>query len=103
MKRDFGIIINIGKESGSFAENKDLAKRWRERDILPALAKHLDVVLNFEGVEYVTQSFVHALISKPLQQYGEPALKRLVFKKCVKEVKQIILTVIEYSLEGVGD
>ena len=97
--KTFGYEINIAKSAGAFAENKDLAKRWREKKIFPALKMNLDVTLDFSGVEAVTQSFIHALISAPLREYGEEALKRIIFKSCKASVKQIILTVIEYSLD----
>jgi len=97
--KTLGYVIDIKKETGAFAENKDLAKKWREDKILPGLKLGLDVTLNFEGVEFVTQSFVHALISSALRVHGEKALKRLIFKSCKEPVKQIILTVIEYSLD----
>lgn len=97
--KSLGYVISIGKEAGAFAENKDLARKWREGKILPALKMGLDVTLDFTGVEVVTQSFVHALISAAIREYGEPALKRIIFKSCKETVKQIILTVIEYSLD----
>ncbi|MBU4251835.1 MAG: STAS-like domain-containing protein [Candidatus Omnitrophica bacterium] len=97
--KTLGYLINIKKEIGVFVENKDMARIWRQTKIFPALKVGLDVTLNFEGVEFVTQSFVHALISAALREYGEVALKKLIFKSCNKPVKQIVLTVIEYSLD----
>ena len=97
--KTFGYKINIRKETGAFAENKDLARKWREEKIFPALKLNLDIVLDFSGVEFATQSFIHALISAALREYREDALKRLIFKSCKEPVKQIILTVIEYSLD----
>lgn len=92
--------INIKEEAGTFAENKDIARKWREEIILPALREDNKIVLNFDKVEVVTQSFIHALISAPLREIGEKVLKLIEFKSCTDSVKQIILTVIEYSLEN---
>ena len=92
------VKINIAATKGTFAENKDLARQWREEKIWPAFKHKRKIVLDFSNVEVATQSFVHALISYPLQELGEDALDMIEFKSCKKPVKEIVLTVIEYSL-----
>lgn len=82
----------------SFAENKDAAKALRESVILPALAAGEAVVLDFSAVETTTQSFVHALISDAVRRYGEEGIPRLRFKGCNGEVRQLVTTVVEYTL-----
>ena len=61
MKRE---IIKIKDYAGTFAENKDTAKRLRIDKIMPALSNKEEVELDFEGVSGATQSFIHALISE---------------------------------------
>lgn len=90
--------IDVGKV-GTFAENKELAKQWREEEVIPAIEKGMRVVLNFEGVKVATQSFIHALISSILREKGESVLEQFEFCSCDESVKQVLLTVIEYSLE----
>lgn len=34
------------------------------------------VVIDFDGVELATQSFIHALISDPIRQFGEDAIRK---------------------------
>jgi hypothetical protein len=58
------------------------------------------VVLNFSGVTLATQSFVHALISKALRQYGEKALQMISFEGCQPLIKGIVETVVQYVLEA---
>lgn len=94
--------IDIFARAGAFAENKDVARNIRLNDILPALEKGEDVILNFVRVDAVTQSFVHALISDLLRKRGSDVLDRLEFKSCNDTVKKIIAIVVDYMQEGSG-
>ncbi len=90
-------IINI---TGSFAENKDLARDIRLTKIIPELEKKEEIILNFEGVEGTTQSFIHALISDVIRKYGAEALDKISFKNCSETVRKIIGIVVEYMQES---
>ncbi len=92
--------IKISDCCGNYAENKDIAKDIRLKNILPVLkSRNKRIVLDFDGVDSTTQSFIHALISEGFQKYGEKALNKIEFKNCNKAVKSLITTVINYSLE----
>ena len=88
--------ILILDRAGAFAENKDVARDIRIREIIPALENNEEVTLDFEGVGAVTQSFVHALISDLLRKYGNAALDRIAFKSCSDTVQKIISIVVDY-------
>jgi len=88
---------------GDFAEDKDIAASLREKQIRPAIAAGGNVVLDFAGITLATQSFVHALISDLLRTQGEGVLDKIEFKNCVPGVKGIVETVVQYSLETMGD
>lgn len=90
--------IKIKDLAGEFAENKELAKQLRETILFPAVDRGELIVLDFGGVSGVTQSFVHALTSAVLQQYGEKILDQFEFKNCQAGVRSVVLTVVEYSL-----
>ncbi|MBI5629861.1 MAG: STAS-like domain-containing protein [Elusimicrobia bacterium] len=92
--------ISIFEKAGSFAENKDIARNVRTREITPALERDEEVILNFAGVEAATQSFVHALIADVLRSHGPAALDRIAFKSCNDTIKKIIGIVAEYMQEG---
>jgi len=83
---------------GIFGSNKDVATDLRLKEILPHLAKHEEVILDFAGVEAGTQSLVHALIAEPLQLYGKDTLKLLRFKSASPIMKTLISLVIDYTL-----
>ena len=92
--------IEICAHAGAFAENKDVARELPLNEILPALEGGEDVVLDFERVDAVTQSFIHALISDLLRKRGSEVLDRVEFKSCNDTVKKIITIVVDYMQEG---
>ena len=94
------ITIELKKLIGEFAENKDIAKKIRVDQIMPALATGKTVVLDFSGVSGTTQSFIHALISEPIRQFRDKALDKIEYKNCSDIVKEIIKTVSEYMQES---
>jgi hypothetical protein len=92
--------IEIRAHAGAFAENKDVARDLRLSEIVPALEKNEEVVLDFAGVDATTQSFVHALISDLLRKYGGDVLDRIEFKSCNETIRKIITIVVDYMQEG---
>ncbi|NNN05331.1 MAG: STAS-like domain-containing protein [Elusimicrobia bacterium] len=92
--------IEIKARAGAFAENKDIARDLRLREIIPALEKKESVELNFSGVDATTQSFIHALISDLLRKYGAEVLDLIEFKSCNDTVRKIITIVVDYMQEG---
>lgn len=90
------ITIKLKPIVGSFAENKDKAKELRIKKINPVLKKGQDVELDFEGVTSATQSFIHALISQLIRQYGIDVLENIHFKNCNNTVQKIIEIVTDY-------
>lgn len=66
--------------------------------MLPALRRGEGVILDFAGVELATQSFIHALISEPIRQFGEEIIRKMEFRNAGEEVRALVLTVVEYTL-----
>ena len=92
--------IDIFAQAGAFAENKDVARDLRIKEILPALNSGEDVLLDFERVDAATQSFIHALISDLLRKRGSGVLDHIEFKSCNETVQKIITIVTDYMQEG---
>lgn len=88
--------INIFKNTGNFAEDKDLAKEIRLKKIMPSLKYDDEVVIDFAGVESTTQSFIHALLSEVIREFGSEVLDRIAFKNCNANVRGIITIVVDY-------
>ncbi|MBI2465150.1 STAS-like domain-containing protein [Candidatus Shapirobacteria bacterium] len=99
-------IIKILKQTGDFAENKDVAKDLRLKKIMPALLKSNGVILDFKGVNGATQSFIHALISDPIRELKDRAFDNLSYKNTNDAIREIISIVYRYmqeSLDGNDD
>jgi len=98
--------IKIKNKTGEFAENKDVAKRLRLDEIMPALLDGKKVILDFKGVVGATQSFIHALISDPIRELKNTAFDNLFYKNANDGVREIISIVYRYmqeSLDGSED
>jgi len=89
-------FIKLFKIVGSFAENKDLARKIREEEIIPALNCNQEIILDFKDVNLTTQSFIHALISDLIRKYGNEIIDKINFKNCNETIKKIINIVIDY-------
>mgnify|MGYP003395799220 CR=1 FL=1 len=94
------INIKLFERVGSFAENKDLARDIRLKEITPALEKGKRVILDFENIEAATQSFIHALISDLIRKYGHEVLDKIDFKSCNETTQKIIMIVVDYMQES---
>lgn len=94
------IKINILKEAGSFAENKDIARKIRLKKLIPAIEKNEKIIIDFKGVDAATQSFIHALISDLIRKSGPEVLDKIQFKSCSDTVKGIISIVVDYMQES---
>jgi hypothetical protein len=94
------ITIYINADCGNFAEDKDIAKKYREEKIKTAIkAGNLPIRIIFRDVDSSTQSFIHAMLSEIFQEFGEKALDIFEFSECNKAIESLISTVINYSLE----
>ena len=97
-------IVKMFERIGSFASNKDIAKEIRTNEIIPTLERKEEVIIDFEGVDGATQSFVHALISEAMQKFGAGILlHQLSFKSCNEKVQAIITIVTEYMQAGLEE
>lgn len=88
--------IHIFERVGAFAEDKDIARKMRLEQIISLLENKEEVVLDFQGVEGATQSFIHALISELIREFGSEVLERISFKNCNDNLRKIIDIVVEY-------
>ncbi len=94
------MIIKMNEKVNGYGENKDIAKSIRKTIILPALERSEDIVIDFEGITGVTQSFIHALLADPIRKYPDEIFDKIVFKNCNDMVRVIVETVEEYMQES---
>lgn len=92
--------IHIQPGIAGFAEDKDQARSLRINDLLPALERNNQIIIDFKDVKYATQSFIHALIGEPLKKYGERLLENIEFRNCSPQLRSVIALVVDYSIGG---
>lgn len=92
--------IKLSMLINDFAENKDIAKKIRVEKIIPGLKAGNEVVLDFDGINGATQSFIHALISDPIRKLKSVAIENLVFKNANPDIREIISIVYRYMQES---
>ncbi len=95
--------IKIYDKVKDFAGNKDAARNIRLKEIIPALKKGEEIIIDFENVNSATQSFIHALISDVLRKHGIDSLDYITFKSCNDNIKEIIKIVVEYMQEVIKE
>lgn len=83
-------------KTSDFAGDKDVAADIRESYIRPTLARGKTVVLDFNGVELATQSFIHAMIASVVRSKPD-SLGHIQFKNCNDSIRSIIEIVVEYA------
>ncbi|HOW60100.1 MAG TPA: STAS-like domain-containing protein [Candidatus Omnitrophota bacterium] len=70
-----------GKATGSFFRN----------EVEIALAKG-PVIIDFDGIEAITQSFSDEFLGPILAHEGQDVLRTLKFKSCSEEIQAVILS-----------
>lgn len=93
-------IIKLKALTSDFAENKDTAKKLRIEKIMPSLSRGDDVILDFDGINGATQSFIHALISDPIRELRDIAFDHLSYKNVNSDIREIISIVYRYMQES---
>lgn len=92
-------VIRLNDLIGSLAEDKDVARKLRQDKLWPHIKNGDEVVLDFEGVEDITQSFAHALLSELIRETQGEVLDLIYFKNCNETVKIIINMVTDYMTD----
>lgn len=92
--------VLIKQEAGIFAENKDIASAIREKVVLPTLRDNQEITIDFQDVEGATQSFIHAMISQAIREFGPEVLDHIIFKNCNDSIRGIVEIVADYMQES---
>ena len=61
------------------------------------------IVFDFNHIEGCTQSFTHALLSKPIRDFRETAFNNLLYQNANQDVKKIISIVYRYMQESLDE
>lgn len=89
------LIVNVK----AFEENVEEAARVRDVEILPSMGAGTMVVIDFEGVRFATQSFVHALMYKVIRD-GQQIGSTLSIANCSRSTREAVMAVAAYAKVG---
>jgi hypothetical protein len=90
------IFVEVGTDAGGFAEDKVRVAALREERVLPSLHAGRPVILDFSGVSLTTQSFVHALLAKPVREFRERAGELILLQRVRPQVLSVLSLVLSY-------
>lgn len=90
--------MKIYASTGPIAGDKDAAAFIRETYLKRGISRSEPLVLDFDNIELVTQSFIHALIAEIVRRDAS-CLDQIQFKNCKTEIQTIIEIVVEYAQE----
>lgn len=97
--------IHLREEFGSHLSDGAEAYRFRVVRIDPYLALNSceRLVLDFNGIRVANSSFMNALVSGLLEQHGEGALHKLVFRGCLPLIQSLVQSAVDLGLTKHGE
>ena len=87
---------------GKHADDKAAAISYRNRHLLAAVDAGQVVVLDFEGVETSTHSFLNALLASPIRRMGLQAYKRIKVTRAQPDIRETIDYVLDDNTSPEG-
>ncbi len=90
--------LSIAEEFGPQLSDGALAARFRQQRIEPYLAICEHVVLDFTRVRNANSSFINALVAGTIEEHGQTAIAKLVFKGCNPALRVLLESAIELGL-----
>lgn len=82
--------INVYNYFGKNADDKQAAISYRNRHLLPAIDEGKVLILDFDGVETSTHSFLNALLASPVRRLGMSAYKRIKISRAKTDIRETI-------------
>lgn len=89
------VIVSVS----TFEEDVEQAAKIRDEELLPSMKAGTMVVIDFEGVKFATQSFVHALMYKVIRD-GQNIGSTLSIANCTKATREAVMAVAAYAKVG---
>jgi hypothetical protein len=83
----------------NFEEDVEQAAKIRDEELLPSMREGTLVVIDFAGVKFATQSFVHALMYKVIRD-GQNIGSALSIANCSKSTREAVMAVAAYAKAG---
>jgi hypothetical protein len=90
-------VFKMNERFGPFLADGGTANAFRFTEVEPAIARGGHVVLDFEGVTNMTDSFGNALIGTLIQHHPELLHGGLEFKNCDPLMRSLVSMAIDVA------
>jgi hypothetical protein len=90
-------VFKMNERFGGFLADGEIANKFRFTEVEPAVSRGEHVVLDFEGVTNMTDSFGNALIGNLIQHHPELLGSGLEFKNCDPLMRSLISMAISVA------
>lgn len=84
------LLIVVEHFFGRYAEDKEAAIGYRDRHILPALARGDSLLIDFKNVQASPHSFLSALLATPVKRLGMEAYKKIKVVNAAQDIRETI-------------
>jgi hypothetical protein len=84
------LYISIMNYFGKYAEDKDLAKKIRDKYLLPALAENKSLTVDFEDIVSAPHSLLNAMLATPIERLGLSAYKKIKIINAAPEIRETL-------------
>ncbi|MGV0107594.1 DUF4325 domain-containing protein [Nostoc sp. DSM 114160] len=91
--------ISVRNYFGKYAEDKMTAIRIRDEKLLPEVAEGKCLSIDFDEVISAPHSFLNALLSTPIRQYGMAAYKKIKIINAAPEIRETIDFIMDENTE----
>jgi hypothetical protein len=98
-EEDNTYYVHIRNYFGPYAEDKEAAKRFRDKNILPNLETGKSLVLDFSDVNAAPHSFLNALLATPIHKLGMLAYKKIKVINAEPEIRETIDFILDENTE----
>jgi hypothetical protein len=102
IRRESGdrLYIAVFNLFGRYAEDKEAAIKYRDRQLIPALDRGSGIMIDFQDVVSSPHSFLSALLASPVQMLEMTAYKRIKIINASAEIRETIDFIFEKETSG---
>lgn len=94
--------LKLSDEFGSFAANGSLSNEFRVTKIEPFWHTADQIILDFEGINSMTDSFANALIGNMVETHPDDFKEKLRFINCSSLVKSFIRSALQFASNSIS-
>lgn len=84
------LYISVRNYFGKYAEDKELAKKNRDKYILPALEENKTLTIDFEEIVSAPHSLLNAMLATPIERLGLAAYKKIKIINAAPEIRETL-------------